>query len=399
MKKISVICATPSHSNPGMFSVDLAFHVLCRRHRLPAVVRHRCLEDPPDSEVSNVGLPFRYESFRGDLESIYDSDLIVFWGDFLHAWPYHFFDVAQRFVNTGGYAQQADALPLIYEHLMLSAAAPEVLEKTLIFGGTVLLNDVRHYGLEGYGPAAARLFAGARCIWMRDVHSAAQIARARQDFERSYLGVDCALLLRRDDIDALAPVSATSDAQDGSRLGVFFGRTKGDHTALVHFARELAGRLGMKPEWVHWFGMPAKHLDVVKTLCPELVVPERPAVWSGAFTALRRCRFVVTDTYHLSLLAWRLGIPAVCVGRASEHANRTINDKKKEIFYYTYGAKLFYVFAEWLADGAARRKIVDDLAGFLPNQAITEAIIRAIDVHAEHSERQFVDECRAVLGV
>jgi hypothetical protein len=67
--------------------------------------------------------------------------------------------------------------------------------------------------------------------------------------------------------------------------------------------------------------------------------------------------------------------------------------------YYTYGAKIFYVFAEWLADGAARRKIVDDIAGFLPNPAITEAIIRAIDVHTGHSERQFVDECRAVLGV
>ena len=212
MKKISVICATPPDPNPGMLSVDLAFHALCRRHDLPAMVRHRCLEDPPDTLVSPFGLPFRYESFKGDLESIYDSDLIVFWGDFLHAWSYHFFDVAMRLVNAGDFSQRADAMPLIHEHLMLSTAPPEVLDKTLIFGGTILPNDARHYVLDGYGPSAARLFAGSRRIWMRDTHSAAQIARARHDFERSYHGVDCALLLHRDDIDALAPLPADSGA-------------------------------------------------------------------------------------------------------------------------------------------------------------------------------------------
>ncbi len=48
---------------------------------------------------------------------------------------------------------------------------------------------------------------------------------------------------------------------------------------------------------------------------------------------------------------------------------------------------------------AAGRRIVDDMAGFLPNPAIAEAIIRATIIHARHSEREFVDECRTVPGV
>ena len=154
----------------------------------------------------------------------------------------------------------------------------------------------------------------------------------------------------------------------------------------------------MTLEWLHWLIKPAQYYDAVVELCPELVVPQKLEGLAGAFTALRRCRFVVTDTYHLSLLAWRLGIPTVCIGRASEHPNQTIDDKKKENFYYTYGAKMFYVFAEHLSDDAARRKIADNMAALIPNSAVTKAVIAAINVHAEHAEQQLVDECRAILG-
>ena len=95
MARISVICAAAPKPNPGMSSVDLAFYAFSKRQGFDDDVTyyHLYTEDElhsgKDKAVYNEitqrqQLPFKYECFRDRIDEITASDVIIFWGDFLH---------------------------------------------------------------------------------------------------------------------------------------------------------------------------------------------------------------------------------------------------------------------------------------------------------------------------
>ena len=63
-------------------------------------------------------------------------------------------------------------------------------------------------------------------------------------------------------------------------------------------------------------------------------------------SSLSGYRCIITDTYHVCVNAWRMGIPAICIGEGGGKVSTSINDKKKEILYDMYGARRFYLFLE-----------------------------------------------------
>src|SRR5690606_36211726 len=80
---------------------------------------------------------------------------------------------------------------------------------------------------------------------------------------------------------------------------------------------------------------------------------------------IRRCAFVITDTYHCAINAWREGVPAICIGYGTEEPKDPLSEKKKELLYSTFNARQFYVFAENLTAGTAfgeARRIVSLLS-------------------------------------
>jgi hypothetical protein len=400
MKTIAVVCAPPPHLNAGMHSVDLAFQALAARHSLPATIRYLSLHTPGElsptfaegsGPLASYGLPLAYERLRGNDGALLDADVIVYWGDFHHARGYRA-GLAKRLARIGLAPSESHALDEIDRHLFLRDAPDDALEKVVIFGECLL--DER--GPESpHRHLFARLVRGARLCRMRDVHSALRVAELRGDLGRSSLGVDCALLLQPGDTDTLPRSSWSREAPSRATAGLFFGRTTFPRDELLRFARQLVEAMDVDAEWIPWFGKRVAPPENRGAAFPQLSSRAGPHTLGDLYTALSRCRFVITDAYHLCVNAWRQGIPAVCVGTGGSSLVR-FHEKKKETFHLMYGASRFYVFTEELsADPSA---LAADAAAALGDADLVRSITTRIRSHARAAEDALVGELSAMLA-
>ncbi|ABA88515.1 hypothetical protein Pcar_1266 [Syntrophotalea carbinolica DSM 2380] len=415
-RKISVICAPAPKPNPGMASVDLAFHALSRRHGFADQVTfyqlytadelHAQAGDELQKEVRiRQSLPFAYQNFRNRLEDVFSSDRIVFWGDFLHSADYHV-AAARRLVKIGLVDHADDALALVRDHYFLRHAPAEVWSKVLVFGGNLLHNRSAHYSADDYGPEAQRFFRRAEQIKMRDIYSAARVSELRNDYSASYLGCDCSLVLLPEDLKELA----CSDRQnpivpDTGRVGVFFGRNKCHPGIMARFARDLCRRLGKRGQWLPWgltkgFG---RMRDKVRFRFPglEIVNHPTPPTPGDLYRMLGSYELVISDTYHVCVNAWRLGVPAVCIGQAVVSEQDNINSghvfawrDKRQVFYGMYDALDYYVYAEEIGDRRLRGRRLDQLTELLQTPVSTQAVHARLLSSARAMEQSAI---RAIL--
>ena len=269
-----------------------------------------------------------------------------------------------------------------------------MLKRTLSYGSTILFNSQSDYADSGYGPAFLRFIGGCRAVWMREPLSAAKVGHVRQNAAEIHLDTDAAFLLGSDALPL--PTSDWSEEIDDSRVGVFIGSRTKIPRGFVGFCRDLAGRFGARPEWFPWF-KPRGRVDRQRITRQRLSWRDRPYTTGDLLAAVARYRFVITDTYHVCVNAWRLGTPAVCLG--SEDAavaarKSTLSDLKKQVLYSMYDASDFY-----LPVGAAIRKraeTVERLAVLLRSDAAA-AITTRVRSHAERAAAQLRDTFLAVL--
>jgi hypothetical protein len=370
---ISVICARPEVAagryNPGMLAVDLAGHRFLHRHFPEAGVRHFVLGGLPDLPGGDFGLPFRYEDYTSALADVMASDLILFWGDFTHAHTYHRVDLRRRGVPEA----------LIRSHLFLEEGGDDVLRRTVVFGAT-LMSDL---GIkpEPYRVLAGRFFSGAAGVFMRDPVSDFKTRTLTGRFDITYQGVDCALLL---DDDLLASLPAR---EEQGNIGIFFSRTQLNLAQFFAFANRLAALDHRKLLWLPWIPPTKIGEASLDRNHPRLRRAPSPATFSDALALVRACDYVITDTYHLALIAWRLGVPAICIGEGGRRRPTTLDDKKKEICYSLYGAENFYLFAERFADAEWRAGAVTRVRRLLRDGIATAAVRAAMLAHAAAAEK------------
>ena len=140
---------------------------------------------------------------------------------------------------------------------------------------------------------------------------------------------------------------ALSMAVCQARSGVFYGRTPAAGLGpMLAFARHLSSALQYKPRWLPWFAARRRTRWLAKVA--GFSAPQRWSPPGSILSELSGYSLVVTDTYHLCVNAWRMGIPTVCIGSGTTHDTSTVGDKKKEVLYAMYGAQPFYVFKEEL---------------------------------------------------
>ena len=125
---------------------------------------------------------------------------------------------------------------------------------------------------------------------------------------------------------------------------------------------------------------------------PQLRSRAGPYTLGDLYTALSRCRFVITDAYHLCVNAWRQGIPAVCVGTGGSSLVR-FHEKKKETFHLMYDASRFYVFTEDLSANSSPLAVATALC----DADLVRSIATRIRAHAVAAEQALVGELRAML--
>jgi len=355
LNRIVVACAPAPHFNPGMHCVDLALDAVLRRHGIRPELDRRVLYTPEELHRRGIGgspdgygLPLAYRTFRQSPLALAEADTILFWGDFLHSRHYRQ-AVAVLMVRSGLEASPEAALQYFDRNIFLAGLPPEVLERTVVFGSCLLTDLGVPEPDREYESLLSRLLSAARHVETRDALSAQRVADIRRSSGVSHLGVDCALLLRPSECVELAGLGIrTLEPERNRDIGVFFARTQENPALLLGLAERIGKKVGAPLSWLPWFPAPAPTEEAARGRWPTLGEGTSAGSLSRSLGALLRCRAVVTDVYHLSVLAWNCGIPAVCVGRGASRFRTSVSDKKKEIFHLMYGIDRLYTFAEHL---------------------------------------------------
>jgi hypothetical protein len=154
--------------------------------------------------------------------------------------------------------------------------------------------------------------------------------------------------------------------------------------------------------------MRPNHLGETRAAFPALRVDERedPPLVGDVLARLGRYAFVVTDTYHVCLNAWRAGVPAICIGDALPNPQGYDVSTgwygawrdKRHVFYAMHDAMEFYLFAEELADRTAYANRLFYTTHLLREHALAQAITADILARRDAAERDLVAALRELLA-
>lgn len=314
MKQLAIITATPPGINPGMLA--------CEATALSFVGRAGLLRDSTFFRVRHIDAAVKTPDARLHTETVAACDIGIefatlehaaqlrdmvplFWGDFLHMLAY-----LRAAAGDGGLA------PLM--ELLLLPTAPAVRRRAVSYGTSILFNSTADYADPAYGPAFASFFGDAFHVQMRDAISAAVVSGIRRRPENCF-GIDPAQLL------ALAPYEsaivgdrvAAQEACRGDRAAVFFARGRHDWRRLEPFIGELTSALDVRVGWIPWgdsLSFPFLEHAPYRSTIP-LLPADRPDAnrLQSLLRTIRESRCVITDTYHLAVVSWALGIPAIII--------------------------------------------------------------------------------------
>ena len=379
-----------------MAVTELALAAFLRRHgweNAARCYRIMSLEDrlrllPPEVRAqaapsAETGLRF-HPAFAG-FDEIRASGAVLYWADFLHMAGYvrH---LEELFAREGIAAGRQ-----LSELLLLDGAGADVLAKAVTFGTSLLFNTLRDERDAAYGAALRRFVREAKRVWVRDALSAARVAHLRGDYETGYFGVDCALLLSREDaLRAAAESGVPSEPRHAGSVLAFFAREPGAREPLTTAALEVARALDRPVRWLRW-GDPGgfPHLQPP----PETILPAECATVHELLHALAHAAAVVTDTYHLAVTAWSFGVPAVCaftghaLGGDDVSSGAAFNWRdKREVFYSQYDALDFLIRPEELAGEALLARRLAHVKETLRDAALHELIAGRMRAHARASE-------------
>jgi hypothetical protein len=369
--KIAVVCALPPERNTGMATVDLAAHRYFRRFNGRAEVTLYSFGKTTPYGYAAGELPFAHVDILTNQARYLASDIFVFWGDFIHSHSYQKFDIGAW---SGADANAARARYQAYcRHVFLSETDVAVIRRSVVFGGTIITNEAADDLDHGYQLPFERLFRRLGGVFFRDALSTAMIAPLRGG--QATQGCDCALLLEDKD---LAELDGFQMAASREGVGVFFGRSRWK-TLMLLFSRVVAAKLGERPGWLPWFWS-VRRVRWPARLFGFAVPPVQPSP-GALLSQLSGCRFVITDTYHVCVNAWRLGIPAICIGAGASVSSDSLADKKKETLFTMYGGRRLYVFTETLLHPGTFIRAARMAAAAVGDPALTGQVVANIRAH------------------
>lgn len=389
MKTIAVICALPPERNTGMVTVDLSAHVVLPALAPGAEIVYYTLGKLGPYAYAPGELPFQYRDIHDHLDEFLKADCWVYWGDFVHSQSYWTHDRGSWNADATD-ASLAAQKKLAHDFIFLKSLPDADLKKAIIFGSTIITNDASIVKDAEYSALSQRLFGGAGAVYFREALSAAYVSPLRPS--EPTLACDCALLLENDDLKLLGDVKFPTTRKN---IGVFFGRSR-NKLGMLLFAKLTAKKLGLDCNWIPWFPTRRKLRLLAKPF--GFTIKAGHASNAEIFSQLAGYELVITDTYHLCVNAWRMGIPAICIGEGTSVSSHSLNDKKKEILFEMYGAREFYVFNEALRFSRAFVQSIEQVARAYADKPLVEAVRQTIDAHRTMARRRLSQSLAAILS-
>jgi hypothetical protein len=402
-RELAVICASPPGINPGMESVDLALLQLAEKYGFRARLQFYRLYPAQAASRSTEAGGISYSTIPSGDDFFKSKQAVIYWGDFLHMRQYHE-TVARKLVASHIYDNLDQAQARVRQVLLQSDQKVEILAKTLAFGGTLLFNTIQDEIYEPYLAALERFLKLCKAVWFRDVYSALKACQIRGTFQPDCLGVDCACLL-----DPYHILQNQKDPAPRDLAGLFLGRSNKNVRAMMDFAADVAKAQGCGLSWLNWgdvHAFPALEstykLGDVRSLDSFTEAPE-PQVGSALINLLKY-RIVITDTYHLCVNAWNLGIPAICFMESDYSQTRNVNygdfyarRDKRDVFMSMYDALDFLVPAAELVDRTQRDARLRHISEILRSGRAIDLIRGRIRAHAKFAESELMHVLSGLL--
>lgn len=419
--KIAIISASqPCNENTGMLTVDLGAFLLKSDFpeakftwfSFPATV-NKPFNDFFKITQSHIEFKYLPES----LEYVYEHDHIFFWGDFLNSCTW---------MNESGvyqlrhhYSSLVDIRNIILKCMLFQDAPMKILKKTFIFGGTILSDRETQLQDEEYTECFQRLISNCKRIWMREPISAARVSILR-DCSENCLGVDAAMLMFKR--YSLTKPEESWKCNDSGKIGLFLGSRTTITETIFPFLERLEAEFHAELDWLPWFShMDAPELSLPQLLkssikllfpFPQIRVREQMRRFDirsksiekklrqnnlhledrsleSLLHRLSTYQFIVTDTYHVCVNAWRMGVPAICIGATlpcDTSLGGTLKDTKKYILYLTYYATDLYVTMDQLKD---EQKVLNVIKILKSSQ--TSAIANRINIHTSKIKLELIE--------
>lgn len=393
MKKIAVFCALPPDRNTGMATVDLAAVSVLRRLAPEAEITLYAYGKVPGHSYQPGYLPYGYLDVCDHEAQYLASDIFVFWGDFTHSRSYWKIDrgVVEANVDAMAEAERAAWYEKQFASYSKYVFPQERAQDVVVFGSTIITNEASDELDRQYYETMQRFFAQVKAVYFRDALSAAKISPLRGN--EASLGCDCALLLRDED---LKQITGFVPAAQRKGVGVFFGRSPRKARMMV-FSQLVGRALGEKCRWLPWLGWGGAPKDRWPYMALGYKIRAADADTGALLSQLSGYKYIVSDTYHVCVNAWRMGIPAVCIGEGSKMALHSLGDKKKEILFEMYGARAFYVYLETLKVWKNLRMAAKHAAAALGNDALSGQVKANIGAHQQMALARLGDALSALL--
>jgi hypothetical protein len=385
---ISVVTATPPGFNPGMLACQLVARWFLSRHHLGAGTTFFRLLSMTDrlAHLAPTDRAAKLEQLNDGIDYAFlnDADQLsgttpLFWGDLLH--------MRQYLNSIRRRMRPSQSTP--EELLLLRSSREDVVRRAVSFGSTFLYHTASDLTAEDYGPCFSRFVGQARLIMPRDMVSLSQLA-AVTPRRSPVLGLDVTqLLCGASDWRDIFPEGPTAFRAEPDTLLCHFARGQHDIADLRYAVKRFSAEFGKPVSWLPWgddLSFPHLKRYEGQLGIPTVAIGDPPKL-SAILETLAAAKCVLTDTYHVAVLAWSLGTPALLVrgdywpGDFNKHVD------KRYVFYAQHG--IHECFLPTSRDREA-------VSAFLHKSVALISDGRVLDWHTS-SVRQRAEECELQL--
>lgn len=372
MKKIAVVTAPNMRFvNTGMITVELAALNFLKKIYNDACIKFYTIV-PPNPEgnkkwmmmdlgyvhtsVSSIENLIQHIPLFENIDDFLSNDIIIYWGDFIQAKHYLKSEAAGRLSEIYG-INNNEAIEFSYRALLQANMPDYIKKRSIVFGSSLLYNTAQDYTCDQYGKYIVEFFKNCRGVFLRDPISATRASHLKKEYGVSCLGIDPAFLLHAEDFDNFPKTEWSMNLPDKNKIGLFFGTRTEPPKRLLNFCESIAKHFNADIEWLPWFpyheilkydnnysilSKSDRNKSYWKRKIEELMPRgDNYNVWD-IISAIPKYKFIITDTYHLCINAWRYGVPAICFGTELNTSSKVIKDFKKRILFEMYDASNFY---------------------------------------------------------
>lgn len=327
--KIATICGVPNQ-NTGMMFVDRALYLYLKKKELLEYTTFFCFELEAKNKVG-----FLYEPLTSNV-NLNEFDCVIIWGDFIIS--NHFLSMTEPKMKKKSELFNYN----LQRKVLMSDFSVKELKKVIVFGQCIAIDNIMSLRNELYIKDLKRLLSYTGLIKLRDPLSVYR-ANLLSDVDRDFLGIDASLLNCTIDSKTINGIRENIIKDEkNKKVGIFFARSK-----QINFKKKILGyylKLKLKNfkfKWIPWLEnkQDSKKYFSFASEC-------NPYSDIDYITEILKCDVIITDTYHLSLMSWSLGVPCICYGNAAEYFKLTVHDKKKEIFFISNFIDEFYFYTE-----------------------------------------------------